>query len=252
MVNITATHRDAFVVKRQAAGASNAEINREISILKRAFTLAVEAGTLLHAPSLKLLNENNVRRGFFSDEEIASVIGHLPAALQPIIRFAYITGWRVPSEVLKLEWRCVDFVGHEVTLEVGTTKNDEARTFPFTDELRELLAAQWEVHQALPGRGLGCPRVFHRSGRPVKSFRKAWSSATRAAGLPGRIPHDLRRSAIRNMVRRGVPERVAMMLSGHKTRSVFDRYNIVSSGDLRSAAKTLSDAGVKTGSERVG
>ena len=75
--------------------------------------------------------------------------------------------------------------------------------------------------------------------KPIRRFDKAWKAACTAAGCPGRIPHDFRRTAIRNMVRRGVPERVAMQLAGHKTRSVFERYNIVSDGDLRTAATQL-------------
>lgn len=79
--------------------------------------------------------------------------------------------------------------------------------------------------------------------RPIKAFTKAWSAACRAAGCPGRIPHDLRRTAVRNLIRAGVPDSVAMKITGHKTRSVFERYNITSKSDLTEAARKLNAAG---------
>ena len=88
------------------------------------------------------------------------------------------------------------------------------------------------VQQAYECRSLGCPCLFHHRGEPIKDFRKAFDAACAAAGLQGIVPHDLRRSAVRNFIRAGVKESVAMRLSGHRTRSVFDRYNIVSEDDL--------------------
>jgi integrase len=236
--------------ERAITKVSNGEINRELTILRRIFNLAIENEKLMHAPYVPLLKERNVRTGFFEFEQFEAVRAHLPPALQPVIEFAYITGWRIHSEVLPLQWRQVDFDGNEVRLDAHTTKNDEPRVFPLTDNLRTLFEDQHAEHLRLAKAGHIFPYVFFRevatgrggskSPRRIQAFTGAWKAATLAAGCPGRIPHDLRRTAIRNMVRRGVPERVAMQLTGHKTRSVFERYNIVSKGDLRTAAAQLS------------
>jgi integrase len=143
----------------------------------------------------------------------------------------------------------VDFKADEIRLDPETTKNRDGRVFPMTDDLRTLLQGLHSEHEQRWKAGQVMPWVFVRmvakgrggvkTPKPIKAFTKAWKSACISAGCPGRIPHDFRRTAIRNMIRRGVPERVAMQLAGHKTRSVFDRYNIVSSGDLRTAAAQL-------------
>ena len=86
--------------------------------------------------------------------------------------------------------------------------------------------------------------LFTRNGEPVRDFRGAWDALVKAAGVPGLLFHDLRRSAVRNMIRRGVPQKTAWEISGHKTDAVFSRYNIVSEGDLADAAKKI-EAGAK-------
>ena len=205
---------------------------------------------LMHRPHIALLREDNTRTGFFEREQFEAVLVNLPSELRPVMEFAYLTGWRIASEVLPMEWRQVDLDGGEVRLEATQSKNREGRVFPLTDDLRSLLQERWDAHQALARSGQLCPFVFFRLvaksrggskvPQEILSVCKAWKAACEKAGCPGRIPHDLRRTAVRNMVRRGVPERVAMKLTGHKTRSIFERYNIVSEGDLRTAALQLS------------
>jgi integrase len=231
---------------------SNAEINRELQTLKRCFSLAIDSGLLAMRPKITMLRESAARSGFFEREPYASVLAHLPTEIRPVITFAYITGWRIASEVLPLEWRQVDFAAGEVRLDAGTTKNREGRVFPMTHDLRALLEAQHAEHERLKRAGHLCPNVFwrmvadERGGekhpKAITSFTKAWRIACKAAGCPGRIPHDLRRTAVRNLVRAGIPERVAMRMTGHKTPSVFQRYNIVSDGDLREAVVKIDRA----------
>ncbi len=192
-------------------------------------------------PTIKLLKEDNIRQGFFERHDYESVMCYLPVLVRPAVQFAYLTGWRLHSEILPLQWRQVDLAGGVVRLEPTMSKTGQGRTFPLTPELRSLLEAQ-RAYTDRTQQQKGCiiPWVFHRAGQRIKSLRRAWQRACRRAGCPGRIPHDMRRTAVRNMVRAGIPERVAMQLSGRKTRTVFDRYNIVSEGDLHEAVRKLS------------
>ncbi|WP_239488836.1 site-specific integrase [Luteitalea sp. TBR-22] len=265
--SLTTADLRAYVAKRQAEvradegdetaeaipGAKAATVNRELAILKRGLRLALQAGKVQQVPHVPMLRERNVRTGFFERDQFESVRAHLPEEIRPLVTFAYCTGWRVPSEVRPLEWRQVDWQAGTVRLDVGATKNDEGRTFPFDvlPELRKVLEDQRAEADRLQRKGVLCPFVFHRDGQPIRSFRGAWAKACKAAGVPGRIPHDFRRTAVRNLVRAGVPERVAMQLTGHKTRSVFDRYDIVNEADLRGAVARLAASGATANRQRI-
>ncbi len=248
-VSITPTVITAYVAQRQGENTflgrptSNRTINIELSLLKRMLRLAYANGKLHRVPPIKMLKEGPPREGFFEEEAFRSVVKHLSDEVKPVATFAYITGWRVRSKILPLTWAQVDFRGGVVRLEpgaAGTTKTS-GMIFPLFPELRALLEAQRaHTDKVQRERQAIVPWVFHRKGKPIKSFRKSWATACRKAGQPGRIPHDFRRSAARNMVRKGIPERVAMQLGGWKTRSVFERYNIVSERDLQEAGRKLT------------
>ena len=269
LIGITASDARAYAAKRQAdtivvrkerrdddgsiitpeerKPVSAAEINRELQLLKRTLNLARKDGRLPSVPHIQLLREDNARRGFFDRAQVDALCRHLSDEIADVVRFAFITGWRIASEVLTLQWRQVDFTADEVRLD--TSKNSEGRVFPMTADLRKLLMRRHAAHEKLKKSGLIEPWVFWRmvaEGRggpkkpqPIHRFNKAWAAACVAAGLPGRIPHDLRRSAVRTFVRQGISEHTAMKLSGHKTASVFRRYDIVSPDDLRDAARKL-------------
>ena len=144
MASITTTDVRTYISHRQAPadgdgtiGAANATINRELAVLKRAFRLAHQAGTVMHVPHIPMLRENNVRSGFFERDEFEAVRGQLLRPLQAVATFGYLTGWRVPSEVLTLTWAQVDRRQQTIRLEPGATKNSEGRTLPY-DLLPEL------------------------------------------------------------------------------------------------------------------
>ncbi len=149
-------------------------------------------------------------------------------------------GWRL-REILPLQWHQLNLAEGSLHLAPGTTKNNEGRVVYLSPDLLAALRAQHAMTRELErSAGVIIPWVFHRKGgRQVHGVRKAWAKACLQAGVPGMVFHDLRRTAIRNMIRAGVPERVAMLVAGHKTRSVFERYNIVSEADLKDAAKKI-------------
>ena len=167
-------------------------------------------------------------------------LSELPEYLRPVITFAYYTGCR-RGEILGLRWSQGDLKQRIVRLEPGETKNDEPREIPMIGELKDMISMQKDIRDQL---WPACPWVFFRDGARIKNFRKAWESGldrtiSRSTPDQAKLFHDLRRTGIRNLVRAGVPERVAMTISGHKTRSVFDRYNIVNRRNLHEAVMRL-------------
>ena len=243
MSTMTTVDVRAYIAARMEEGAAAATINRELAALKRMFSLAVQAGKLLVRPYIPMLREDNTRAGFFEQHEFEAIRSQLPAHLRPIITFAYFTGWRVRSEVLSLEWRHVDRRAGVIRLDPGTTKNHEGRVLPYQaiPELETLIEEQWKAKGQLETKLRQIvSSVFSRDGHPIRDFHKVWQRAAKAAGHPGRIPHDFRRTAVRNLVRAGVSEHTAMKITGHKTRSVFDRYDIVTESDLAGALDQLS------------
>lgn len=251
MSSISTGHIRAFIVERQDAGASAAEINRELAALRRAFNLAVQAGRLIQRPHFPMLKERNTRRGFLERDQVDRICAALEAseegedgrktagALANVVRFAFATGWRTTSEVLPLEWRNVDWTGRCVRLDAHTTKNGEARSFPLTAEIEAVLKLQLVEHERLKAAGTICPFVFHRHGEAIRYFRAAWNNACKSAGCPGALVHDMRRSAVRTFERAGVPRSVAMSIVGHKTESIYRRYAIVDEAMQREAAARL-------------
>jgi integrase len=253
MATMTTADVTTYTDKRQQGGASNATINRELAILKRMFTLAIRGGQLLSRPHIPMLAENNVRQGFVSPAQMDAICEHLPVALRGVVQFCFLTGWRMQSEVLPMTWGQVDRTAGVVRLEPGQTKSGRGRTFTYRSlpELKAVIDSQWGERERLIKAGKLCPYVFHRNGKPIKNLRTAWAEGCRAAGFPGRLPHDLRRSAVRSFVRAGIPDSIAMKMSGHQTRSVFDRYDITSEADLNDAGAKLHEhlTGAKRGAK---
>ena len=205
-------------------------------------------------PYIPMLKVKNVRKGFFEHGQFLAFRSSLPFYLQGFVTLAYKVGWR-KKEISGLTWNQVDLLQGIVRLEVGESKDDEGRTVYVDDELKEMLKRQWENRKKS---GKIC-RYVHPNEEgtgQIKDFRGVWNKACRDNGLgygykksskdvrkwqsiypAGPTLHDFRRTAVRNMVRAVIPERVAMMVSGHKTRFVFDRYNIVNDSDIKQAAQ---------------
>ena len=265
-VDLTAEAVDRYISEEIEGEKAPATINRRTQLLAQAYKLAMERKRLSSAPHIRHLSEKgNARQGFFADAEFHSVVENLPAYLRDFVRFAYLTGWR-KGEIASLRWQDVE--GDVVRLRAENSKNGEARMVTLDGDLAEIIKRRTDARKVVTQTGfLLAELVFHNAGFPIMDFRKAWATGCVMAGLGklvcptcnqegaahicetckaptrynGKLFHDFRRSAVRNMVRAGVPERVAMTISGHKTRSIFDRYNIVSEADLRNAMQRTQE-----------
>jgi integrase len=247
---ITTARLIAYQDFRRAEDAANGTINRELIALHRGFVLARKANRVKAAMIPEFpdrLEESAPRQGFLEHGTFLAVRDRLPDDHAAVFEFAYYSGWR-RREIHLLPWRMVDLVTNILHLDPAFSKTKKGRVLPIPPPLRAVL------ERRLAKRRLDCPLVFHVDGQAMGDWRKTWARACVASGLfrvvrvddrtqrtvPSLVLHDCRRTAVRNLVRAGVPDKVAMTFTGHRTRSVFDRYNIVSERDLHDAGDKLA------------
>jgi integrase len=250
-----------YIERRKKEGAKPSSINRVTEVIRRAFTIAG-----LTAPRMERLSEaGNARQGFLSEAELDALISHLPMDLQDFTRFAAACGMR-KGEIAGLTWKMIE--GDELRIPGNICKNRKGRVLPLTGELAEIIERRRAALSKKNDGTLQMPEhVFHRNGEAVAELRKSWQTAAIAAGLgimicekcekqgpekycakckrprkyQGKLFHDLRRSAVRNMVKAGVNTQVAKQWSGHKSDSMFERYSILTTDDMREAARKTEE-----------
>lgn len=241
VLTLQARDFEAYRVERLAAGLSRATIDKELRLLRAALRLARKQERISRVPHIPMYGKSgdHVRQGFVDHDQFERVAANLSGALVDVARFAYLSAWR-RGEVVPLRWTEVDRKAREVRL--GTSKSGDPRTLPLEGQLWDLIERRWQArHFRTPDGPALSPLVFHDGGRPVGDFRKAWRSACRDAGVPDLHFHDLRRSGIRNLIRAGVPQSVAMSISGHRTVSTFIRYAIANDEDKREALRAVQE-----------
>ena len=224
-----------YMADRLRSGRTAETVNRDMNVLRVAFRLGYQNDWVPRMPVIKKLPELTVRNEFFSREEIDALLPCLPEYLKDVVLFGYLTGWR-KGEMTGLKWSNVDRTGMVIRLEPVQNKGRSVRVLTLQGELAALIERRWQAREVGQRQAL---HVFHKKGRPLSYFRWKWLDACREAGLGHRWFHSLRRSAARNMSLQGIPEKVIMSIMGHKTRGMFDRYNIVTEADQRAYASRL-------------
>lgn len=233
---LTSSRLNVYKKQRRDEGAADATINRELAILRRGFSLAKESNLYRNEPPhFDLFRLDNARQGFVEDSDYRDLLEALPAHLKCFAIAGYHLGMRA-GELRRLQWSQVDLESREIRLAASQTKGKRPRTAPIYGDLVPALAHQ-KAERDLNWPDV--PWVFHWNGKPIGHALKGWRRSATAAGLPVLLFHDLRRSAVRNMERAGIPRKIAMSISGHKTESVYLRYDIVSQRDLDLARQKL-------------
>lgn len=245
-VTVTSAMVERYKAERLDAGKAPATVNRELEGLRRAYSWGAKQKPPLVTDvlSVEFFAEDNARQGFLSRAEFEAVLAHLDDSdLRDFCEWGFWTGMRA-GEIRKLTWAMLDRETKTLRLHAHAAKTGKGRVLVLAGPLALI------VERRIVARRLDCPLIFHRvaKGRPaqpVRDFRRAWAAACKAVGLPagrrgGFTFHDLRRTAVRNLIRAGVDQAVAMKISGHETSSTFRRYNITSEEDLRAAVEKVA------------
>jgi integrase len=238
---------DDYREQRIQAGRAHSTANRELSILRTAFHNARKRTPpkVTAVPFFPMVKETTVRSGFLDDEVYVKLRDAIAPELKALFVCGYVAGMR-KGELLQVQWSMVDLTGGFIHLPPRITKTREGRSVPIlAGDMRNYLeAAKKERDEQWPE----SPWVFSWKGDQIKNFRGGWDKAVKAAGVPDLTFHDLRRTAVRNMRRDGVPQVIRMKISGHKTDSMERRYNIVDGADL-AVAKEFMERGMMARSE---
>jgi integrase len=204
-------------------GYTPATVKAHVAYLRAAMRYAYKKGELAVLPWFPTIKADNARTGFFEREEFERVVACLPEPHADIARFGYGCGWRL-SEILGLQWSEVDRVRGVIRL--TNSKNGHGRILPLVGELGKIIERAWR--NRIMGNSLS-EWVFHRAGKRIPRTRywEKWTETCKQAGVSGRLFHDLRRTAARDMIAAGCDYQTAMAVTGHRSMSMFMRYQIV-------------------------
>jgi len=233
IIRITPGDMQRYRSRRLKEGASAGTVNRDLGALGRMLTLAQQQGWIQQKPRLQRQQEADPRQGFVEHAQYLAICQHLPVDYQDALDFGYYSGWQ-KGEITALAWDMADLQSGTVRLPPSSNKARQGRVLVLSDLLPAVIQRRIQCRTA------GQLLLFHDRGRAIRDWRKAWRSATVVADCPGVLFHDIRRTVVRNLIRAGVPERMAMAVTGHKTREVFDRYNIVTERDVALATAQLA------------
>lgn len=222
------------IKRRQQGDDAAATINKEMTWLRRGFNLGFEhEPKLVHVvPHFPMLPVDNVREGTIRHDVYRALRDLLPSYARIAFVISYHTGAR-KGEIRKVLKQLIDFRGKRILLQRKTTKNKTPRYLPIYGDMAV------EIEMAIEQGAAECPFLVQRDGEPVFDWEKSWRTACETLELEGTLFHDLRRTAVTNMIEAGFSEKEAMEISGHKTRHVFDRYHIVSSNRQQQLCERL-------------
>jgi integrase len=231
--DITSEKVQQYGDKRLRAGAARASVNYELACLRRGFKLMFEAGMISTVPVIKLYQGTNIRKGFIDVGDFNVLLEKIEDSdVRDIVEFLYHCGWR-SGEAKAFQWSWID--GNMIRLPAEYSKNKKDRSLAIVGTLVDV------IERRSKSRRPDCPYVFHRAGKQIKSFRKAFKAAAKEISYPELLPHDMRRSAVRNFRRSGLSEHEGMKLSGHQTDSVYRRYDIISDQDAAEAMNRVQE-----------